>query len=68
LLDAAASAGDGHLFFGQNHMIYDIIFYTNEVPQSSYASNEFYIDEFALSSTPRTVIRTQFPKVTLSLS
>jgi hypothetical protein len=68
LLDAAASAGDGHLFFGQNHMIYDIIFYTNEVPQSSYASNDFYIDEFALSSTPRTVTQTQFPKVSLALS
>jgi len=56
-----ASDEDEDLFFGQDHLVLDIIFHTNGVPYSSYADNEFYLDEFAISKTARVVKQTKYP-------
>ena len=58
-----AAEGDSNLFFGQDHLVDDIIFYTHEVPRSTYARNDFYIDEFSISRTPRMVKQTRYPQV-----
>jgi len=62
MLDNAAEEDD-KLFRGQDHLIEDIIFWTDEVSRSSYAANEFYIDEFCISKTPRVVRQTSYPQV-----
>jgi len=67
MLDTA-SPEDDTLFSGQDHLVKDIIFWTNQIPTSSYSDDNFYIDEFSISQTIRAVKQSAYPHVPLRTS
>jgi hypothetical protein len=52
-----------HLMLGTDHLVWDIIFHTEEVPRGSYADNKFFIDEFSISKNVREVKQTAYPQI-----
>ena len=67
MLDMAAQEDD-NLFLGQDHLVKDIIFWTNGIPSSTYSDDNFFLDEFSISKTIRTVKQTAYPRVPLRKS
>ena len=69
LLDSSADSGNDNLVFaGQDHLVYDVIFWTHGQAVEYWAKNPFWIDEFSISQRPRAVRQTSLPKIPRRIS